>query len=108
MAGSKANHPPVVRLKGSKTISAKPGSTVGLSGIVKDPDGDRTSNKWWPYEEVDSYPGKIAIMNPGKLITSFKVPNDAQAGQTIHLILEVKDSGSPGLTRYQRVVVNVM
>ncbi|MEJ7645816.1 MAG: hypothetical protein WKF87_14575 [Chryseolinea sp.] len=35
---------------------------------------------------------KIAIMNPGKLITSFKVPKNAQPGETMHVILGVKDS----------------
>jgi hypothetical protein len=35
------------------------------------------------------------------------VPRDATPGQTIHLILEVQDSGTPPLTRYQRVIVTV-
>ncbi|WP_374191840.1 hypothetical protein [Spirosoma foliorum] len=29
------------------------------------------------------------------------------AGKTIHLILEVTDSGTPQLTRYQRVIAKV-
>jgi hypothetical protein len=27
--------------------------------------------------------------------------------QTTHLILEVKDNGTPAITRYQRVIVNI-
>jgi hypothetical protein len=33
------------------------------------------------------------------------MPNDIKKGETIHLILEVKDNGTPQLTRYQRVIV---
>ena len=45
--------------------------------------------------------------------TSFEIPANsvvppaAVPGQTIHMILEVVDSGSPALARYQRVVVTV-
>jgi hypothetical protein len=35
------------------------------------------------------------------------VPVNAVPGQTIHMILEVTDDGTPALTRYQRVVVTV-
>jgi hypothetical protein len=35
------------------------------------------------------------------------VPADAKPGQTIHLILEATDSGTPALTRYQRVVLTI-
>ena len=34
-------------------------------------------------------------------------PGDAGAGETIHIICEVTDAGSPRLTRYQRVVLTV-
>jgi len=32
---------------------------------------------------------------------------DASAGQTIHLIFEATDNGTPPLSRYQRVIVSV-
>ena len=38
---------------------------------------------------------------------SFVVPADAQPGQTIHLILEVTDDGTPPLSSYQRVITTV-
>ena len=47
----------------------------------------------------------------GRVITcpfiAGRVPADAMAGQTIHLIIEATDDGAPALTRYQRVVVTV-
>ena len=35
------------------------------------------------------------------------MPADAAEGSVMHIILEVTDSGTPSLTRYARVVVNV-
>jgi hypothetical protein len=35
------------------------------------------------------------------------VPEDARPGQTINLILEATDNGTPPLTRYARIVVDV-
>jgi hypothetical protein len=65
------------------------------------------SCKWWQYDEVDSYEGKIKILNSGKLFSSVEIPRDAHAGQTFHVIAEVSDNGSPKLTRYRRVIVTV-
>jgi hypothetical protein len=56
---------------------------------------------------VGTYPGRVTIANPTALATSVQVPTDAVAGQTIQLVLEATDNGTPPLTRYQRVVVTV-
>ena len=34
-----------------------------------------------------------------------KIPSDLKNGETIHLIVEVKDNETPQLTRYQRVMI---
>ncbi|MDO9375905.1 MAG: DUF1593 domain-containing protein [Ferruginibacter sp.] len=103
----KANHAPVVKLVGANNIAASVGTRVKLKSTVKDPDGDNLHYKWWQYEEVDSYAGKIQLTGMNQAAASFKVPKDAKKGDTIHVILEVSDSGTPSLTRYQRVVVSV-
>jgi len=36
-----------------------------------------------------------------------QLPHDAMDGQTIQLVLEATDDGTPPLTRYQRVVASV-
>jgi hypothetical protein len=38
---------------------------------------------------------------------SVQVPADAAAGQTIQLVVEATDNGTPALTRYRRVVVTI-
>ena len=105
---AEANHPPVVVLKNKLAITARPGKTVKLNAErTSDPDGDKLTYKWWQYEEADTYNGIINIQNTDQLYAWFTVPEDIGNGETIHVICEVKDDGSPQLTRYQRVVVAV-
>ena len=89
-------------------ITANPGSIIQLSAEgTSDPDGDELNYKWWQYQEVGTYTGSITIENSKAQEASFNIPADAKNGQSIHIICEVKDNGSPQLTRYQRVIVKV-
>ena len=102
-----ANHPPKVAIAGPLRVSAAPGSTVRIQGEVSDPDHDAVTTRWWQYNDAGTYPGDIVFSDPASLITIFRVPDDARPGQTIHVILEATDDGTPPLTRYQRVIVTV-
>ena len=102
-----ANHEPVVAIRGSARISARPGETVRLEATASDPDGNALAVRWWRWKDVDTYPGEITLVDPTSLAPSFPVPADATAGQTIQLVFEATDDGRPALTRYQRVVVSV-
>lgn len=50
---------------------------------------------------------RVEIRDGEKRDATFLVPEDAGAGETIHLIAEVTDRGTPPLTRYQRVVATL-
>ena len=101
-----ANHPPVVKLANALDITAKPGSKIRLSAKgTTDSDGDNLSYNWWFYEEASSFKGKIDIESDNAISASFSVPEKIDEDATIHIICEVKDNGSPQLTRYQRVIV---
>ena len=102
-----ANHEPTVTIRGSARVSAHPGDTVRLEGMALDPDGDAVTVQWWRWKDVDTYPGVVSLSEPTALVTHLQVPNDATPGQTIQLVLEGTDSGTPRLTRYQRVTVSV-
>ena len=102
-----ANHPPHVAIRGRGSITAQPGQTIRLNGSVSDPDRNAVTVRWWQWKEVGTYPGEVAFATPTKLSTLLQVPADATEGQTIHLILEATDNGTPALTRYQRLVVRV-
>ena len=103
-----ANHEPRVSVRGSSAVSARPGETIHLEGLASDPDGNAVSVRWWQWREVGTYPGKVTFANATALSTSVQVPTDAARGQTIQLVLEASDNGTPVLTRYQRVVVTVL
>lgn len=103
-----ANHAPVVILKNKLDITAKIGSKIKLDATNSfDPDGDQLTYSWWQYEDASSYKGVITINNSRKSKAKFTVPKNTNKGQTIHIICEVKDSGTPQLTRYQRVIVSI-
>ena len=100
-----ANHEPRLSLEGRARIAAHPGETIPLVGAVTDPDGNSVRVRWWRWKDVDTYPGQITIANPTSLTAHLTLPGDALPGQTIQLVLEATDNGTPALTRYQRVVV---
>jgi hypothetical protein len=103
------NHPPLVKMNTALDISSKPGNKIQLSAKgSSDPDGDELTFTWWQYQEADTYVGNVSIENSTKPESSFPVPADAKKGDTIHIVCEVKDNGTPQLTRYQRVIVTVL
>ena len=102
-----ANHEPRVGIKGPLEITAGAGSTVRLQGEVSDPDHNAVKVTWWQYNDAGTYPGDISFSDPAALTTTFRVPDDAGVGQTIHVILEATDNGTPPLTRYQRVIIRI-
>ncbi len=102
-----ANHPPVAKVDGSLRRTVTSGAVVNLSAAGStDPDGDPLMYRWWHYSEPSTYKKTLAISNAGSRDPSFVAPNVAVT-QTIHIILEVTDTGTPPLTRYQRVIVTV-
>lgn len=111
-----ANHPPVPKLSQEAQFTVHSGDTVKLdaSGST-DPDGNNLSFKWLYYGE----PGKfilstartgdpLKIDDVDKAKASFVVPIKFGRPGTMHIILAVTDSGTPALTRYKRVIVNVL
>lgn len=103
-----ANHAPVVKLAHALDLKVRPGDKLSLSAQgTTDPDGDGLAYHWWQYQEADTYEGAIDIADTGKQDASFTVPDDGRKGQTIHIICEVTDTGTPPLTRYQRVVAEI-
>jgi hypothetical protein len=99
-----ANHAPSVTIKGPKVRLVKPNQKINIVSNTNDPDGHTVALKFWQYEEVDTYNGKIDLMSNGNK-ASFKIPANLKKGETIHVIVEATDNGEPQLTRYQRIVL---
>lgn len=115
---AQANHPPVPVLGHAEVLSARRGDTVKLSAAgSSDPDGDAMSYEWFHYGEVGSF--TLSSARSGQALeirgfdqreASFVVPSQRlmpPGTGSLHVILAVTDHGTPRLTRYRRVVVNV-
>lgn len=115
---TEANHPPVVKLGHPAALTAKRGARVDLSAEgTTDPDGDAVSYSWFYYHEAGTFPVSDArsgqplqIKNHDQPRAWFTVPTGrvmAPGTGTMHIILAVTDHGTPRLTRYARVMVEV-
>ncbi|MBO8131860.1 MAG: DUF1593 domain-containing protein [Candidatus Marinimicrobia bacterium] len=110
-----ANHPPVIQLTCPERIKAKLGEKVELSAKASDPDGDSLRYNWFYYGEVGTFTTSSArtgqpvkIENADKANAWFYVPTKRVFSYgTMHIILEITDTGKPPLTRYKRVIVDV-
>lgn len=113
-----ANHPPVVKLGHPAEFTAKRGDTVKLSAEgCTDPDDDALSYEWFYYAEVGTFTFSsgtsgqpLAISGFDQKEASFSIPTSRYMPPgtgTMHIILAVTDHGSPRLTRYGRVIVDV-
>jgi hypothetical protein len=88
-------------------VTARPGEKVKLTGTgSSDPDGGRPSFRWFVYPEAGTYGRDVPLSAATAETTALTVPAGA-AGKTIHVVLEVKDSGGPALTRYRRAVIRI-
>lgn len=105
MSYVEANHPPVVTLDHSHHLTASPGETITLQGKATDLDGDELTYRWWQYQEVGSYKGKVNIEGRNSPSAEVVIPEDIKVGESIHIILEVADKRDFSMTRYQRVIV---
>lgn len=107
-----ANHAPraVVNGAGGKEIlriAAGPGQEVSLdAGSSRDPDGGTLAYEWFVYAEAGTYEGQMSLTEVSSAVTVLPVPRDA-GGKTIHVVLAVRDNGTPPLAAYRRVVVQV-
>jgi hypothetical protein len=109
---AEANHPPAPVLNGQKgsaalTIEARPGQPIKLSAAGStDPDKDQLSYHWWIYPEAGSDGRSLKIEEPNAATISLTPPSDS-AGKTLHIILEVRDDGTPQLVGYRRAIVQL-
>ena len=109
-----ANHPPDVVVNGIVgkdvvTINAAAGQPVALSAAgSSDPDGHQLQFQWIAYNEAGYHP--IFQQAPQATVSG---ANNLAATVTvnlpgvIHVILAVTDNGTPNLTSYRRIILNV-
>jgi len=126
---ARANHPPRVVVDGDASLAPltyhlHTGQALTLDASAShDPDGNRLSYHWFAYQEA-GFDGKganaeIAIANPDSATPTITVLRRCAkawldlpqivcpATRSAHLILAVTDNGTPALTRYRRIILEV-
>lgn len=114
-----ANHPPIPKLGHPAELTVKQGERVDLSAVgTTDPDGDAVTYEWFYYGEAGTFTFSSARTGQPLEIKDYDKPNAwftvptsrvmPPGTGTMHIILAVTDKGEPPLTRYQRVIVNVI
>jgi hypothetical protein len=107
-----ANHNPLAILNGDRTkeiveLSAKPGETVTLSAAgSSDPDGNTLRTTWFVYREAGTFNGEVTLSAATGPQTTLVAPA-VKARQTIHVILQLEDDGTPNLVAYRRAILTV-
>ena len=67
----------------------------------------RSKVKWWRFDNNGTYAGAVTLDAAEGPTTTFRIPADAKAGDTIHIIAEANDDRTLSLTRYAHAVVTV-
>jgi hypothetical protein len=108
----KANHPPAIALNADRSrtilhIAAKSGATIQVSAAGSDdPDKNQLRFQWCIYSEPSAYRGPLTLEPAGGLTTSLVAPAVTRP-QTIHVILQSMDNGTPPLSAFRRAVITV-
>ncbi len=104
-----ANHPPIPKLSGKEHITVQSGGQVFLDASTStDPDGDNLSYLWFNYPEAGTLKEEVKISGSENSHTvNFKAPV-VNKNETIHFILKVTDKGTPALSRYKRIIIDVV
>ena len=104
-----ANHPPVPVLSGEDHITVKSGVGVFLDASNStDPDGDNLSYLWFNYPEAGTLKKEVKIGGSKNSHTVYFDVPEVSKKETIHFILKVTDKGTPALSRYKRIIIDIL
>jgi hypothetical protein len=65
---------------------------------------------WFQYPEAGTYEGEISFAPLSEnlyYVHTIRAP-DVESMKVVHFILRVTDKGTPPLSRYKRVIVNIL
>jgi hypothetical protein len=108
----KANHSPLAVLNGDARkrvieLVAKSGAAVQLSAAgSSDPDRNALKTTWFVYPEAGTFRGEVNLSATEGETTILAAPV-VHKPETIHVVLQVEDNGTPNLFAYRRAVIKL-
>lgn len=109
---SKANHPPVIVLNGDGSkrvveLSVQAGGRLALTSEgSSDPDGQVWETTWFIYPEAGSIGDGLRLDATSGESTGFEAPRVGKT-EILHVVLQLKDGGSPPLVAFRRAVITI-
>jgi hypothetical protein len=110
-----ANHPPSARIQDDSELSVRPGQWITIDASESsDPDGDQLDFQWIHYNETGNFYSlpwrSLQLEGVGNSQLRLRVHPGVKLTSPQHtqFILAVTDNGTPPLTRYERVVINIL
>lgn len=117
------NHPPQPVVNGVEgrspiSITTCENRTITLTAAgTHDPDGNEITYHWWQYREATGgvNPQEVTLSGADTKDAQLLIPTTLKPAPNVetppevlyHIVLSVTDEGTPPLTRYRRVLVNV-
>ena len=101
-----ANHAPVTKIDGPLTLHGTPGQKIKLHASASDPDDDDVTIQWYQ-TPISGSETSVSLSTLLGNSTEFTIPEDAKAGQEIHIIAAATDKTDSPLTSYQRVTIKI-
>ncbi|HJS06915.1 MAG TPA: nucleoside hydrolase-like domain-containing protein [Pirellulales bacterium] len=103
-----ANHPPVVKVAGGLVRKVRSGESVTLdASATSDPDGNKLALEWIVYPEASGYGGATPTIDGHNAAKATLAAPAVKEPASLHVVLTATDDGTPPLTRYARVVLEI-
>lgn len=104
---------PVVEIDGPNEIEVTVGESIRLDASARsDPDGETLRYRWVHYPEPGDFWDwrNLNLKGLNQAVLEVEAPTRVRitAPRTTHLILEVTDSGTPPITRYERIIIKIL
>ena len=102
-----ANHSPNVSVT-ENSLNAKAGDMVHINATIDDPDNNKINLNFWEYKEAGSGHGIVTINQKNNTQAEVSLSSSFKKGDTVHIIVQGNDDGTPTLTNFQRVVITII
>jgi hypothetical protein len=109
---SGANHNPLAVLNGVRDKTVLQLEVAGGREVIlsaegsSDPDGNKLGFSWYQYREAGTSAAAVDLAEANTARCRFVAPV-VQKPETLHVILEVRDDGSPNLVAYRRAILTI-